>query len=1780
MGTGFSTWGKAIFMAGLLLLGGQGALHAAKVNVKLTADGKGKISAPAYTAKGNQIALSLAFAPSTGQTLTVVRNRGLGFISGKFKNLAQGQAVQLAYNGYEYPFIADYYGGTGNDLVLHWGYRDLYAWGYNEYGQGGNEELTGNGSEVPVEVTKTGILAGKKVLRIASGGRHSIALCSDGTLAAWGENTHGQLGDGSVDHRYAPVRVLFEGALAGKYPVAVTAGMGHSVVLCEDGSVVAWGRNDLGQLGNGNFTDSRTPVAVTGKALAGAPVVAVSAGNAFTVALRSDGQAVAWGDNTEGTLGNGRNRNSPTPVKVDRKGVLAKRSVVSVVAGGEHVLAVCSDGVLISWGNGTQGQLGNNARTSSNVPVRVSVSGILKKKKPVSVTAGTYHSLVVCSDGTAAAWGANESGQLGDSTATGRIYPVAISADASLPGKKVKLLAAGGFQSFALRDDRVPLAWGNNIYGQLGIGNFENKAVPVVIPLMGPLLENRLVAIAAGWQHAVGIAASPLSGDTGLNALTLDKGAMNLDFSTGRSDYVAGVPTGGNMTVVVSPSTRHPLARVTVNGVAHVPGTPGVPVKFGIADMMIVVRVTAENGTSSDYRINLRPSGNQQFQFFSASDIGLTREAFTAANLHANLGLQFEPVPGTNLMVVDNTGLNPIKGRFLEFSHGDTVVLDRGLRQYHFIANYQGGDGNDLVLEWKRRTIAAWGANSQGQLGNDTQAQSSVPVAVKDSGTLAGKVVLRVFSGGTHTVALCSDGTLAAWGANSQGQLGDGTTTMRTSPVAVDISGILNGKTVISVDVASGRTRVLCSDGTLAAWGEGVSTPAEIVPAGALIGRKVVAFSANGSNSLALCSDGAMLENPFGSALPVDQSGVLAGKVVNRITCGTSHYLGLCSDGTLVAWGYNESGQLGTGGDSGPFPPTLVDRTGILADKTVVSISAIASRNFAVCSDGTLAAWGSGALGNTGNQPSSIPVPVANTGPGSGKSVISVSRGTGHTLAACSDGTLLGWGTNTSGQLGDGTTTNRPLPVAVSRPGFLSGTQALEASTGTSFTAALFAIPADSTLSSLAVADGSISPSFSPAHTDYSLSFPALTQALTITPTVRYPWSRITIDGTEVASGAASSPIVIAGRQFVDVVVTGEHLGKTTYKLRMPGNVQASFATAADVPVVSTGYVATGWTVGMDLQFAPQVGTALTVVRNTGIGFINGEFSNLTQGQEVWLAHNGIDYHFIANYYGGNGNDLVLEWADRKVSAWGLNSSGQFGNDSKTGAAEPVAVDETGILSGKTVVSLSGGATQSVALCVDGTVASWGGGGSGQLGGGVGVTESLVPLDLTGTGALSGKRVVAVATANMNSLALCSDGTMASWGYGNAGQLGNGSNANSFVPVPVDHSGVLSGKSVVAVTMGGTHCLALCSDGTMVTWGANNLGQLGNNSSSTSLVPVEVNRAGVLAGRSVVAITAGLQHCAALCSDGTLVAWGDNSSGQLGSPSVPNPKVPVVVAKTGELASKTVVSLSQGANDFVLGLCSDGSMLAWGGNSNGQLGNGSPAYDSFQPVAVNHSGVLAGKSVISVGSGYKVNVAACSDGTVVTWGYNPYGQLGNGGTADSRVPVLVSADGILAGHKGLNVAGAFHGLLVSAVDAPAGITLAVAARQIEASAAAPFIPPAIVPASTTLRDQSSTEVTQVEEVRLAMNDAMVVPAFPGHFSPFENVVVFEYRRNAAAGADIPEVFEYGTDTILWEEVEVSPSPDPRVTLGLTNDRGEQSVRIRIPVPTGVRMFGRLKVRQP
>jgi alpha-tubulin suppressor-like RCC1 family protein len=254
----------------------------------------------------------------------------------------------------------------------------------------------------------TGAVAAGGVVNTPS---HSLALKADGHVWAWGVNTYGELGDGTVSTRSSPVEVKASAGIALEGVVAIEAGAYHSLALKTDSHVWAWGRNNEGQLGSGTSTTAPVtyPVEVrrdspTGPALDG--VVVLAAGPSHSLALRSDGRVWAWGRNGDRQLGDGTSANKPYAVSMVRASDSQPLDgVVAIAAGAYHSLALRSDGTV--WGCG-HGYAING--TATYFPKAVQIAGLAQI---VSIAGGTHFSQAVRVDGSVWALGMNDRGQLG-----------------------------------------------------------------------------------------------------------------------------------------------------------------------------------------------------------------------------------------------------------------------------------------------------------------------------------------------------------------------------------------------------------------------------------------------------------------------------------------------------------------------------------------------------------------------------------------------------------------------------------------------------------------------------------------------------------------------------------------------------------------------------------------------------------------------------------------------------------------------------------------------------------------------------------------------------------------------------------------------------------------------------------------------------------------------------------------------------------------------------------------------------------------------------------------------------------------------------------------------------------------------------------------------------------------------------------------------------------------------------------------------------------------------
>jgi len=308
----------------------------------------------------------------------------------------------------------------------------LWAWGWNAEGQLGDG--TSRQRLLPVEIMKNtaAVSAGGGYnIRPASGGGEitsesafSVAIKTDGSLWAWGDNTYGQLGNGSTRRQLSPVEIM-------KDVVVVSAGAAHTMAIKKDGSLWAWGCNAYGQLGDGSTRDKFSPVEIM------KDVAAVSAGGAHTVAVKKDGTLLAWGWNVDGQLGDGSTRQRLRPVEIMKDAVsvsagggytvISTSNVSNVFIEGGYTTAIKKDGSQWSWGSNKSGQLGDGSNRQRLTPVKI-------QGDVAAISAGDEHAMALRADGSLWAWGSNVHGRLGDGTNRQRVSPTRIMSGVMLPG--------------------------------------------------------------------------------------------------------------------------------------------------------------------------------------------------------------------------------------------------------------------------------------------------------------------------------------------------------------------------------------------------------------------------------------------------------------------------------------------------------------------------------------------------------------------------------------------------------------------------------------------------------------------------------------------------------------------------------------------------------------------------------------------------------------------------------------------------------------------------------------------------------------------------------------------------------------------------------------------------------------------------------------------------------------------------------------------------------------------------------------------------------------------------------------------------------------------------------------------------------------------------------------------------------------------------------------------------------------------------------------------------
>ena len=321
------------------------------------------------------------------------------------------------------------------------------AWGGNAHGAVGDSTLIDRSSPVAVHGL-TGIKS------VVTGAEHTLVLLDDSTVWAFGLNGNGQLGDSTWVNKNYPVQVH---GLTGV--VNIGAGGNHSFAIRADGTCWGWGQNGSGQLGVGGNSARLIPTQVSGLT----NVVAATGGHLFSIFLLADSSVWGTGDKYFGQLANGSSTGSvQTPILIQDL-----PPIIKISSGAAFSLALAADGIVWAWGNNASYQLGNGQNSLGGCNCVDTVAPVHQLTGAIDIGTGGGHSLALKSDGTVWAWGQNTHGQIGDSTVGSKALPVQVH-DLT----DVAAIGAGSVadHSLALKNDGTTWAWGQNYYGQLGNG--------------------------------------------------------------------------------------------------------------------------------------------------------------------------------------------------------------------------------------------------------------------------------------------------------------------------------------------------------------------------------------------------------------------------------------------------------------------------------------------------------------------------------------------------------------------------------------------------------------------------------------------------------------------------------------------------------------------------------------------------------------------------------------------------------------------------------------------------------------------------------------------------------------------------------------------------------------------------------------------------------------------------------------------------------------------------------------------------------------------------------------------------------------------------------------------------------------------------------------------------------------------------------------------------------------------------------------------------------------
>lgn len=694
------------------------------------------------------------------------------------------------------------------------------------------------GGTVTTNLSVTGSTNTVSSIANGAGRAHTCALMDDNVIKCWGSNVNGQLGVGDTIDSAVPKTTLITDA------TNFSTNRSHTCAVLSTGDLKCWGLNSSGQLGNNSKNTAAAPNAVVDAGLS--PItnaVKVATGESHSCAILSDQTVVCWGLNSSGQLGLGNKTDSLKAMPVS-----GLAGVTDLVAGNNHTCALAG-GSIFCWGADAAGQLATNSTVVKTVPTLID-SSVLNVNDALSLSAGGNMTCALRAGGALACWGENTYGQVGDGTTTNRSVPRAIT----VVGVTFSQIDTGGEHTCAVTATNTTLCWGRNHLNQLGDETYANASSPRSngMTSVSEVTTGESHTCAQFSDHSVKCWGNNPSnvrlGDGNVDVTKIPYNFITLaniiDVAQG-TDFFCALDDGGSVYCMGS-NGRGQLGDGTT-GARTFPGA------------VIGITTAVEVEAGDDFACALL--ADSSVSCWGGNDTG-----------------SFGDGTSTSSLLPKATGLTGVTSLKLGANGGCALI--------------SGG------------TVKCWGQN-QGDVGNGTTSAVLTPVSVLNITTAT-----AIAKGQSHSCALLSDKTVKCWGKNNYGQLGDGTVTVATQPRNA-VSGLTN---IIQISSRLNSTCAVHTDKTLRCWGQNSSgqlgdgtTTDRLTPVQPAL-ADVESISAGGTLTCASTTGG--YQFCFGSYVGATQKTpqpVLGLGSVATAYAFTDPF-SILSDGSFYAWGSSTPG--------------------------------------------------------------------------------------------------------------------------------------------------------------------------------------------------------------------------------------------------------------------------------------------------------------------------------------------------------------------------------------------------------------------------------------------------------------------------------------------------------------------------------------------------------------------------------------------------------------------------------------------------------------------------------------------------------------------------------------------------------------------------------------------------------------------------------------------------------------------------------------------------------